>query len=64
MSWFLSTIIMGLIIIIPFWRIFQKAGFNGALSLLMFIPIINIIVIFYLAFAEWPSQKKGQPPQV
>jgi hypothetical protein len=60
---FVWFIIMAVIMIIPFWKIFQKAGFNPALSLLMLIPIINIIAIFYLAFAAWPVHGKGQPPQ-
>jgi hypothetical protein len=59
--WFL---IGAIIMIIPFWQIFKKAGFNPALSILMLVPIANIIIIFYLAFAEWPAMRKGQPPQV
>ena len=47
----------GVIFILPFWKIFTKAGFPGWLSLLMFIPIANIIILFYLAFAEWPALK-------
>src|SRR6266496_726687 len=34
--------------------IVSKAGYNGALSLLMFIPIANLVMILILAFAEWP----------
>jgi hypothetical protein len=40
--------------VIIWWRIFSKAGYNGALSLLMFIPIANLVMILILAFAEWP----------
>jgi hypothetical protein len=54
---------MGLIIVIPFWKIFQKAGFNAMLSILMLIPFVNLIMIFYLAFTEWPVLKGKQPPQ-
>jgi len=61
--WFLWTVIMGLIIVIPFWKIFQKAGFNAMLSILMLIPFVNLIMIFYLAFTEWPVLKGKQPPQ-
>jgi hypothetical protein len=61
--WFLWTVIMGLIIVIPFWKIFQKAGFNSLLSILMLIPFVNLIMIFYLAFSEWPVLKGKQPPQ-
>ena len=49
--------IFGLIFILPFWKIFTKAGFPGWLSLLMVIPFANIIILFYLAFAEWPALK-------
>ena len=46
------------LIIWPFWRIFTKAGFNGALSLLMLVPLVNLVMIFFLAFAEWPALKE------
>ncbi len=41
--------------VIAFWKICSKAGFSGALGLLMIIPIANIILPLYLAFAEWPA---------
>ena len=40
--------------IIVWWRIFSKAGYSGALSLLIFVPIANIVMLCILAFAEWP----------
>ena len=39
-------------------KIFAKAGYCWALGLLMFVPIANIIMIFMLAFGEWPIQRK------
>jgi hypothetical protein len=48
------------VIILPFWKIFKKAGFSPLLSLLLFVPGINILLIFYLAFADWPSLKQAQ----
>lgn len=44
--------------IIIWWRIFSKAGYSGAMSLLLFIPIANLIVLCVLAFAEWPILKE------
>jgi len=40
---------------VAFWKICSKAGFPGALGLLMFVPIANIVLPFYIAFAEWPA---------
>jgi hypothetical protein len=39
------------------WRIFAKAGFNGALSLLQFVPIVgHLICLIILAFGRWPVE--------
>ena len=50
--------VIGVTVIFPFWKICAKAGFPGALSLTQLVPILNIIVLFYLAFAEWPVHRQ------
>lgn len=47
-------LLAAIIVIIPFWRIFAKAGYSSWLSLLMIIPVVNIILLYFLAFANWP----------
>jgi len=47
-----------LLVVWPFWMICKKAGFHGVLSLLMLVPIGNVILPFVLAFAEWPVQRR------
>ncbi len=44
--------------IFPYWMICKKAGYSGAMSLLLLVPIANIIFLFYLALAEWPIQQR------
>ena len=56
------VILGALIAVVPFWKICTKAGFPGALSLLMLVPFANIILPFYIAFADWPALRQG-PPQ-
>ena len=36
------------------WKIFAKAGYAGVLGLLMLIPIVDVIMVFVLAFGQWP----------
>jgi hypothetical protein len=50
----LLVICVFLFAIVPFWKIFQKAGFPGILSLTLFVPLLNFIVICWFAYAEWP----------
>ncbi len=51
--WIIGLLSIVLAVVI-WWRIFSKAGFNGALSLLLFIPVANLIMLCILAFGEWP----------
>jgi len=53
-------LIFAVIIIVPFWVIFSKAGYSKWLGLLMAVPIVNIITLYFLAVSDWPSlRKKG-----
>lgn len=44
-----------IILVVPFWFIFKKAGFSPRLSLLMIVPLVNIVMLYYLALAPWPT---------
>ena len=59
----LMAILVLPIFVIPFWKIFSKAGFAGALSLLMIIPLVNLIVLYVVAFSEWKI-KPGKAPVI
>ncbi len=60
-SLIITAIISVLIIILAiviWWKIFSKAGYSGALGLLMFVPIANLIVLLVLAFGQWPIYRE------
>lgn len=38
--------------------IFHKTGYSWAFGLLMLVPIANIIMIFVLAFGDWPVRRE------
>ena len=46
-------------LIFCYWKIFAKAGYSGALSLLLLVPLANLILIVWFAFAQWPALKGG-----
>ena len=51
--------------VVPFWMICKKAGFPGPLALLMLVPVANLVLPFYIAFANWPAlrQRDYRPVQ-
>jgi NADH:ubiquinone oxidoreductase subunit 3 (subunit A) len=54
------SVFWGLVLVIPFWHIFKKAGMSPFLSLLMLVPLANLVTLYVLAFSRWnpatPSQ--------
>jgi hypothetical protein len=54
----LITLIISVVQIFVFCKIFSKTGNSWALGLLMIVPIANIIMLFVLAFAEWPIERE------
>lgn len=51
----LMMLVMAAVVIVPFWFIFSKVGYSKWLSLLMVVPIVNVILLYFLAFSKWPN---------
>lgn len=49
----LWMLLLSVIIIIPIWKITSKAGIHPLLSVLILIPLVNLLFLYYLAFAPW-----------
>lgn len=41
-----------------YWKLFTKAGYSGWLTLLMFVPIVNLGTFLFLAFSDWPVHQE------
>ncbi len=54
------AVALNILYVIAFCKIFQKAGYNWALGLLMLVPFANIIMLLYLGFSKWPIDKAKQ----
>ena len=42
-------------IVLPFRRIFGKAGYSPWLGMLILVPLINLIALYFLAYSQWPA---------
>jgi hypothetical protein len=62
----LEHLVVGLLSVVlvvwPFWRIFSRAGYPGWLSLGMLVPLVNVVLLFVLAYADWPVFRRAAPP--
>jgi hypothetical protein len=46
-----------LFVVVPFWMIFKRIGWQPALSLLAIIPGAVIIMLYLVAFMKWKEPK-------
>ena len=59
---FIYLAIMVLALIVPTWRICNRAGYSGAISLLHLIPGVGTLIVFaILAFGTWPAGEAAPP---
>lgn len=42
-----------LVLVLPYWKIFRKAGFSPWLSLLIWVPLVNFIILYTVAYSDW-----------
>lgn len=61
-GWGASWLVVAVVVVIPFWRICTRVGYSPWLSLLILLPLINIVFIYFLAFSEWPVKKSSPAP--
>lgn len=57
-----QLIIIAVLIVIPvliFGPVVRKAGFSRWWSLLLAVPLINLIMIWVFAFMEWSAEKNA-----
>jgi hypothetical protein len=45
------------LLIIPYWQILKKAGFPPVLSLLIVVPLFNLLLLYYIAFTDWKPNR-------
>jgi hypothetical protein len=58
-------LVMAILPIIAYWKIIAKTGNAGPMALLLLIPIVNLIVLYWIALGDWPAlrQAGGAYPQ-
>lgn len=44
----------------PCWRIFEKLGYPGVASLIMYVPIANLVALWYAALNPMPFEQELQ----
>ena len=49
-------VILSLLQVVPFWRIFRRMGLPPWLAIMASVPLVNLIVLYYVAMSPWPAE--------
>jgi uncharacterized membrane protein YhaH (DUF805 family) len=61
LHWLIVIAILAVLYFIPVVKILQKAGYSGWWCLIAFVPLVNIIMLYVFAFADWPALRSQNP---
>lgn len=53
----LWMLVIAIVAVIPAWRICQRTGYPGLLGVLILVPLVNLALLYFIAFADWPAEK-------
>ena len=56
MTIFIVFLVMMVVFIVPYFKIYQRTGQSGWMALLQFVPLVNIVMLYILAFGNWPIE--------
>ena len=55
----LWMLVIAIAVVVPAWRICRRTGYPGWLGLLAVVPFANLVLLYFIAFADWPADKRG-----
>jgi hypothetical protein len=50
--------ILSLLQLVAFWRILGRMGFPPWLAIIASLPLVNLIVLYYIAMSPWPREQQ------
>lgn len=51
----LWMLVIAVVAVIPAWRICQRTGYPGFMGILILVPLLNLALLYFIAFANWPA---------
>lgn len=53
----LWMLVMAVVVVVPVWRICQRIGYPGWMGILVLIPMVNLVLLYFIAFTDWPNDR-------
>ena len=57
--WQLMILLLAIVVTVyMFGSVVKKAGFSRWWSLLLIVPVVNLMMVWVFAFMKWPAEKQ------
>ena len=56
----LWMLVIATVVVIPARRICQRTGYPGWMGILILVPMVNLVLLYIIAFADWPTNQTGE----
>ena len=60
LCYILFILVLIAVMVFVYYKIFQKTGNSGWMALLMLVPLVNLGMILFLAFSDWPVLRENR----
>jgi hypothetical protein len=54
------VLILSLLQVVAFWKILGRMGFPPWLAILASIPLVNLVLLYYVALTPWPLESRRE----
>jgi hypothetical protein len=54
--------ILSLLQLVAFWKILGRMGFPPWLAIMASIPLVNLVLLYYIALSPWPRAGRWNGP--
>ena len=56
------VLIVSLLQLVAFWKILGRMGFPPWLAILASVPVLNLVLLYYVALSPWPREGRWNGP--
>jgi hypothetical protein len=54
-AWFRPLLLIHILSVPALWRLCERLGYSGWFGLAMLVPLANVLLLYFLAFSDWPA---------
>jgi hypothetical protein len=55
-------LIVSLLQLVAFWKILGRMGYPPWLAILASVPLLNLVLLYYVALSPWPREARWSGP--